>query len=198
MPDTQIARAGPVPTLSPPPYAPRATALSAAGRANRAVDSPVQSRSAVAFAWTRQCLTATLAAGAAWTELGRQPHAALFDAFERLAGGASRHNLAFAVVALVIALAVLDIDTAGIASVLLSIVSASSVASLLEAGKDPLLPLVALVAASGTAWQRRVELCEFSRYLVGWRCERFHIVCPEDDLAQRRQRPLRDCGAFLD
>ena len=197
MPTTPIAPLVTEPLLSPPRHALPRTARDASPD-YVASGATEKRRSIAAAAWARQSLTAVLAASATWTELGKSPHAALFDALERLVGGASRHNLVFAVVALVLAVAVLDIDIAGIAAVSLSILSFSSVVTLAIAGGDPLIPLIALATASGIVWQRRVELCEMSRYLIGRHCERFHIVCPEDDLSQGRPRPLHDCGAFLD
>ena len=132
---------------------------------------------------------------AAWTELGADHHAAVFEALE-LAGG-DRHNLALAVFGVVTAIAALDIDMAGIAALLLGIVSASAIVALVFLRQSPLLPLVTLMAASVIAWHRREEYREFARYLRRRHCARLYIICPEDDLPVGNGVQLRDNDAAL-
>jgi hypothetical protein len=146
--------------------------------------------------WTLQCLTAAAVAIAAWREIGTDPHAALFQALE-LAGGAQRHNLVLAVFGIVTAIAVLDIDMAGIAALLIGVVSVSGIVALIVVRQSPLIPLVTLAATCVIAWHRRQEYDEFARYIRRQHCARLHILCPEDDLPVATRAPLRDNDAAL-
>lgn len=162
----------------------------------QAVESPVAPRRWTRpLVWATQFVTASILVMASWSELGHNPHAAIFAELERL--GSSRHNLVLAVFGIFAACAVLDIDTAGVAAMLLSVVGLSAVVGLGLTGQIALVPLVALVATATITWHRRSELSEYARYLRRKPCERLHILCPEDDLLAGRRKPLRDNEALL-
>jgi hypothetical protein len=152
-------------------------------------------QSTIRLLWTLQCLTAATVAIAAWMELGTDPHPALFEALAL--AGAQRHNLVLAVFGIVTAIAVLDIDMAGIAALVIGLVSLSAIVALILLRRSSLVPLVTLAATLVIAWYRRQEYGEFMRYLRRQHCARLHILCPEDDLPVGIRAPLRDNDAAL-